>query len=146
MDERDMKMRVMPVLLLNLVILAASANIAFGQAVESDYLVGRWTPDGEAGCSDPNSAFMDLNDQGIIQTSRFGQLESVGLWELKDGLLYAHLLALPSFFTDRIQEPVSQLGYYVVRVLPFNVTENAFSAAVSHEELLIRARYSRCVP
>ena len=139
-----MKMRVLPVLLLNLVILAASANIAFGQAMESDYLVGRWTPDGEAGCSDPNSAFMDLNDQGIIQTSRLGQVESVGFWELEDDLLYFHLLALPSFFTDRIQKPTDQLGYYKIRILPFNVEENEFDAAFSFEDFLKRAELSRC--
>jgi hypothetical protein len=134
------------VLLLNLVILAAPVNSAFSKALESDYFVGRWTPDGEAGCNDPNSAFMDLDDQGIIQIRRLGKLESVGLWEFKDELLYAHLLALPSFFTDRIQEPVDQLGYYVVKVLLFNVAENEFDAAVSHEEFLKRAEYSRCVP
>ena len=136
----------MSVLLLNLVILAAPVNTAFSQALESDYFVGRWTPDGEAGCNDPNSAFMDLDDQGIIQTRRLGKLESVGIWEFKDALLYAHLLALPSFFTDHIQEPVDQLGYYVVKVLLFNVAENEFDAAVSHEKFLKRAEYSRCVP
>ena len=134
------------VLLLNLVILAAPVNTAFSQALESDYFVGRWTPDGEAGCNDPDSAFMDLDDQGIIQTRRLGQVESVGFWKIKDGLLYAHLLALPSFFTGRIQEPVDQLGSYVIRVLLFNVAENEFDAAVSHEEFLKRADYSRCVP
>ena len=141
-----MRMRMMSVLLLNLVILAAPVNTAFSQALESDYFVGRWTPDGEAGCNDPNSAFMDLDDQGIIQIRRLGKLESVGLWEFKDALLYAHLLALSSFFTDHIQEPVDQLGYYVVKVMLFNVAENEFDAAVSHEKFLIRAEYSRCVP
>ena len=138
-------MRLMFVFLLNLIVMTASANTAFAQALESDYFVGRWTPDGESGCNDSNSAFMDLDDQGIIKTSRLGQVESVGFWEVEEGVLYAHLLALPSFITNRIQAPL-EIGYYVVKVLPFDVTENAFEGAVSHEEFLKRASYSRCVP
>ena len=138
-------MRLMSVLLLCLVITTASANTAFAQTLESDYFVGRWTPDGESGCNDSNSEFMDLDDQGIIKTSRLGQVESVGFWEVEEGVLKAHLLGLPSFVTGRIQTSV-EFGYYVIKVLPFDVTENTFEGAVSHEEFLKRADYSRCVP
>jgi hypothetical protein len=104
--------------------------------LDNDYFIGRWSADQEAGCNNPNSEFLDFDDQGIIRISLLGQLESVGFWELEDGLLFCHLLALPALFTGHVQKPTDQIGYYRLRSFPFNVEENEFSAAVSFEGFL----------
>lgn len=135
-----MSMRMVSLAFLSIMLLVNSASVA----MEPEYLVGRWTPDGETGCDEPSSGFIDFDDQGIVRISRFDKVESVGFWEIQEGILKIHLLALPSFVTDSIQAPLDQPGYYIVRVLPFEVTENSFHGAVSHGEVLRRGIYVRC--
>ena len=136
-------MRLATAVLFSLAILAVLAKTTSSQGMDNAYFIGKWTPDPE-GCADPNSEFLVFDDQGIFRASRVGQVESVGFWEVEDGLLYIHLLALPAFFTGRLQDPTDQLGYYKIKALLFDVEENAFDAAISYDEGLRRAKFSRC--
>ena len=136
-------MRIVPIVALCLVIFAGSANTAVSASLDDTYFVGRWTPD-PSGCGDAETEFLEFDDQGVFRGSRLGLVETVGLWELKEGLLHLHLLALPHFLTGRVQKPIDNPGYYKVRILPLNVQDNDFDAAVAFEDILKRAELSRC--
>ena len=102
-------------------------------------------------CADASAEFSEISKTGAIQTFRSGRVESSGIWELKDGMVEAHLVSSPAYFSDNFPDSDEDLTVFdgeffafFVRIVPFNVQANSFDAIGLLGDQVVRGSFQRC--
>jgi len=130
--------------------LAGSGLAAAAADLKASYFHGTWIIN-DTDCSDVTAEFATLYDSGAVRTERSKRVESAGIWELKDDMLQAHIVASPSYFSEHFPEARDTLDafagqYYAffIRVVPFNVQPDSFEAVGVLEQEITQATFQRC--
>ena len=96
----------------------------------AEYIYGRWVLDDE-NCSSPDSETIEFRKNGTFESTRAGNAEVVGFWELNEKILNLHMVTSPAFFDDIHRSLVGFKGiynYFQVRMVIFNTEQNSFEA------------------
>ena len=114
--------------------------------LSADYLYGRWVID-EQNCSSPDSEYFEFRKNGTFESTRRGETEIVGFWELNEDILKLHMVTSPAFFDDIHRALVGfkgQYNYFQVRMVIFNTDQNSFEAFGVLGDEIKRATAERC--
>ena len=114
--------------------------------LSEDYLYGRWVID-EQNCSSPDSEYFEFRKNGTFESTRTGNAEIVGFWELNKDILTLHMVTSPAFFDD-IHRALAgfkgQYNYFQVRMVIFNIRDEGFEAFGVLGDEIKRATVVRC--
>ena len=114
--------------------------------LSADYLYGRWVID-QQNCSSPDSEYIEFRKNGTFESTRTGNAEIVGFWELNEDILKLHMVTSPAFFDDIHRALVGfkgQYNYFLVRMVIFNTDQNSFEAFGVLGDEIKRATAERC--
>jgi len=114
--------------------------------LSADYLYGRWVID-QQNCSSPDSEYIEFRKNGTFESTRTGNAEIVGFWELNEDILKLHMVTSPAFFDDIHRALVGfkgQYNYFQVRMVIFNTDQNSFEAFGMLGDEIKRATAERC--
>ncbi len=112
----------------------------------AEYLQGRWVV-GDQNCSSPNSEYMEFDKDGTFKGTRLGKPETVGFWNLDDGIIKLHILTSPVFFQDLNKDLAKFEGLYSSfrgNMVIFNVKDNNFEAFGTIGEEIQKTTAVRC--
>ncbi len=133
-----------------LLVVVGFGSQAWSEELTEAYLEGRWALDGSS-CNDAGSAFVTFRDTGAVEEVRDGRLEAAGFWELSDEVVTVNVVASPAFFHDDSEESTAVLqdfdGEYFgfrIRVIPFDVEADRFSAVGILDDEISKTTFNRC--
>jgi hypothetical protein len=119
---------------------------AIASDLTPEYLQGRWVIDFE-NCESPDAEYVLFRADGAFESIRTGKVEILGFWKIVGSDLDLHMVTSPAFFGDihpGMKDFEGVWGYYSVRMVPYNISDNAFEAIGVLEDQVRRTTAVRC--
>ena len=89
---------------------------AADRVITSDYLLGRWSPEGKAGCASGRATHVVFHANGTLEAGRGRTVSTVGFWNVAKDRVVLHLLVAPS--DERDAHPFYQQSYHYQYMAP----------------------------
>jgi hypothetical protein len=98
--------------------LVSQAGIAFAaeKALSDEYLKGRWTTDGKAGCTSDQATYVVFDTNHTLQAGKGESVSTVGFWQIGGDRVIVHLLVSPE--PGREAHPFFQQNYHYQYMSP----------------------------
>ena len=64
--------------------------------IPADYLYGRWSFDGKAGCGSSEAGYVLIRENGTLEVGRSGQVNRIGFWRVSGDTIVANTLTKPT--------------------------------------------------
>lgn len=73
-----------------------AASFAGEAVVSAQYLEGRWSMDGKAGCGSNDSQIVVFRNNGTLEVARGGEVNRLGFWRVVNDTIVANTLTKPA--------------------------------------------------
>ena len=107
------------------------------------YVKGKWAVDGVA-CDGANGEILMFRPTGAFEAVDKGSLDAAGFWRVKEGIAELDVITAPSLIFDEANPENDEFFLGKIRVVPFNMTDDAFEAVGVLGEQIRRATFKRC--
>jgi len=121
-------------------ILQVAALHAAENAISSDYLLGKWSSGGKAGCASDQATHVVFHDNHTLKAGQGKTVNTVGFWNVVQDRIILHLLIAPSQTQEA--HPFFQHSYHYQHMAPTVLGAKADSIDFTHD-IGVDARQSR---
>ena len=112
-------------------ILQVAALHAAENAISSDYLLGKWSSGGKAGCASDQATHVVFHDNHTLKAGQGKTVSTVGYWDVAKDRIILHLLVAPSQTQDA--HPFFQQSYHYQYMAPTALGVKADSIDFTHD-------------
>ena len=96
--------------------LQITSSYAAGPAISSDYLLGKWSSGGKAGCASDQATHVVFHDNHTLEAGQGRTINTVGFWDVARNKVILHLLVAPS--RTQNAHPFFQQSYHYEYMAP----------------------------
>lgn len=75
--------------------LSGAASFADNAVVSAQYLEGRWSFDGKAGCGSSDARYVVFRNNGTLEVGQGAEVNRLGFWRITDDTIVANTLTKP---------------------------------------------------
>ena len=121
-------------------ILQITTLYAAENVFSSDYLLGKWSSGGKAGCASDQATHVVFHDNHTLKAGQGKTVSTVGFWNVVQDRIILHLLVAPSSTQDA--HPFFQQSYHYQYMAPTVLGAKADSIDFTHD-IGVDARQSK---
>lgn len=99
--------------------------------IPSDYLPGKWSSAGKAGCASDKATYVVFHDNHTLEAGQGKTVSTVGYWDVAKDRIILHLLVAPSQTQDA--HPFFQQSYHYQYMAPTALGVKADSIDFTHD-------------
>ena len=112
-------------------ILQITTSYAAEDAISGDYLLGKWSSGGKAGCASDMATHVVFHNNHTLESGQGKTVGTVGYWDVAQNRVILHLLVAPSQTRDA--HPFFQQSYHYQYMAPTVVGVKADSFDFTHD-------------
>lgn len=114
--------------------------------VSPDYLVGRWSLEGQPACHGPmpDAEFIIFDRDGGFRSYRRGQLESAGFWHLGDEYMEFHVVSSAGILNPELKEYIGSFSMASIDAMETKVEKDHLELAVRLGDKMDHWKLDRC--
>lgn len=99
--------------------------------IPSDYMVGKWSSGGKAGCSSSQATKVIFHDNHTLEVGQGKTVSTIGYWSVAQDRIILHMLVAPSQTQDA--HPFFQQSYHYQYMAPTVLGIKADSIDFTHD-------------
>ena len=111
--------------------LLITVSYAAENVISGDYLLGKWSPAGKAGCSSDRAPYVVFDDSHTLAAGQGKDINTVGFWDVVKDRIILHVLVSPG--NQRDSHPFFQQSYHYQYKAPTVLGVRANSFDVTHD-------------